>query len=63
MYKQGMAEASCIKCHKGVEHIPQGTIVNDGIKHIENYGCYGCHKIEGWEHKRMPGPKFKENLW
>lgn len=60
MYKQGMAEASCIKCHKGVEYIPQGTIVNDGIKHIERFGCYGCHKIEGWEHKRRPGPSLKK---
>lgn len=60
MYKQGSAEASCIKCHKGVDYIPQGTIVNDGIKNIEKFGCYGCHKIEGWEHKRKPGPSLKK---
>lgn len=53
-------EASCIKCHKGVEYIPQGTLVNQGIKKVQEYGCYACHKIEGWEHKRKPGPSLEK---
>ena len=53
-------EAACIKCHKNQERIPQGTVVNKGIELIENYGCYGCHKIEGWEHKVKPGPSLEK---
>lgn len=59
-YKVGQVEASCIKCHKGVERIPGGTVVNDGLRNIEKFGCYGCHKIEGWQHKRKPGPSLEK---
>ena len=34
------------------------TVLNEGRQNIEKYGCYGCHKIEGWEHKRMAGPSL-----
>ncbi len=60
MYKKGQTEAACIKCHQGVEFIPQGTVVNEGQRNIEKFGCYACHKIEGWEHKRKPGPGLKK---
>lgn len=60
MYKKGMTEAACIKCHQGVDFIPQGTLVNEGKQNIEKFGCYGCHKIEGWEHKRKPGPSLEK---
>ncbi len=60
MLKLSQTESSCIKCHKGVEFIPGGTVVNEGLQNIEKYGCYGCHKIEGWEHKRMPGPSLEK---
>tara|TARA_R110002072_G_scaffold288917_2_gene455632 strand:+ start:11506 stop:14340 length:2835 start_codon:yes stop_codon:yes gene_type:complete len=56
MFKVGHTQAGCVNCHKEVEFIPQATIVNEGRMAMEKYGCYGCHKIEGWEHKRKPGP-------
>lgn len=59
-FKVGYTEASCIKCHQGVERIPGGTIVNEGIRNLEKFGCYGCHKIKGWEHKRKPGPSLEK---
>lgn len=60
MFKKSMTEASCVKCHQGVEWIPGATTLNEGRRGIEKFGCYACHKIEGWEHKRKPGPSLKK---
>ena len=53
-YTEGM----CMKCHKGVDRIPMADKLNEGRKTIEQYGCYGCHKIEGWQHHKKPGPSL-----
>jgi mono/diheme cytochrome c family protein len=60
MLKLQYTEASCVKCHQGVEYIPGATVLNEGRKGIEEFGCYACHKIEGWEHKRKPGPSLEK---
>ena len=60
MYKLSQTEAGCVKCHNEVEFIPGATVLNEGRQNMEKFGCYGCHKIEGWEHKRMPGPSLKK---
>lgn len=49
-------EGQCLKCHKDQERIPMAAKLNEGRQLIEDYGCYGCHKIEGWEHLSKPGP-------
>lgn len=58
MLAKSQTEASCVKCHQGVELIPGGTVVNEGRMAIEKYGCNACHKIDGWEHKRKTGPSL-----
>lgn len=59
MFQLQNTEAGCVKCHSDVEFIPQATALNEGRELIEQFGCYGCHKIEGWtETKRMPGPSL-----
>ncbi|MCP4913949.1 MAG: c-type cytochrome [Oligoflexia bacterium] len=60
MFKVGETEAGCVNCHKEVEFIPGADKVNEGRMAMEKYGCYGCHKIEGWEHKRKPGPSLEK---
>lgn len=60
MYKKSMTEAGCVKCHGGVDYVPQATVLNEGRRNLEKFGCYACHKIEGWEHKRKPGPALKK---
>ncbi len=58
MLTKSQSEASCVKCHQGVELIPGATVLNEGRMAIEKYGCNGCHKIDGWEHKRKMGPSL-----
>lgn len=59
MLRLSQTEAGCVKCHTGVELIKGATVLNEGRMSIEKYGCYSCHKIEGWaENKRKPGPSL-----
>lgn len=53
-------EGMCMKCHKDQERIPMAENLNKGRELIENYGCYACHKIEGWQHlnEDKPGPSL-----
>lgn len=53
-------EGMCMKCHKDQERLPMADKLNHGREVIENYGCYACHKIEGWQHlnENKPGPNL-----
>lgn len=53
-------EASCIKCHQGEDRLVFGEKHNKGRELIENYGCYNCHKIQGWEHYKKSGPSLEK---
>lgn len=60
MFRRKDSEASCVKCHKGAQYVTGAPRLNEGIRNVEKFGCYGCHKIEGWEGKRKPGPGLKK---
>ncbi len=62
MTAKGTTEAQCVKCHQGVVEIPQADTLNTGTMLIERYGCYGCHKIKGWEDLRKVGPDLTKIL-
>lgn len=51
-------EASCAKCHTGVVDIPQAEKLNQGRSLARTFGCFGCHKVEGFENQWKPGPSF-----
>ena len=53
-------QGQCMKCHTGEERIPMADTLNSGRELVENYGCYACHKIEGWQHLDKPGPSLKK---
>lgn len=55
-YTEGM----CIKCHQGVERLPMAEKLNSGRELVQQYGCYACHKIEGWQHLKKPGPSLQK---
>ena len=53
------AEAMCAKCHKGVVDIPNAHKLNRGRELVETLGCYGCHRIGGFEDLRKVGPDLR----
>jgi cytochrome c2 len=55
-YTEGM----CIKCHQGVERLPLAEKLNNGRELFEQYGCFACHKVEGWQHLTKPGPSLQK---
>lgn len=42
-------EASCVKCHSGTVEVPQAPQLNEGRRLATEYGCFGCHKVEGMD--------------
>ncbi len=49
-------EAMCGKCHRDVVEVPQAHQLNRGRELVETLGCFGCHKIRGYEGLRKVGP-------
>lgn len=68
MYPQRFAESACLRCHHNVvelgpsERFPQPPApkVLAGYNLINDYGCYGCHEINGYAgpNKRV-GPDLR----
>ncbi len=52
-------EAACAKCHKGVVEIPHAEKLNRGRRLVQTYGCFACHKIEGFEERWKVWPSFE----
>jgi cytochrome c551/c552 len=48
--------SSCFQCHQETDRIQGVPEYNDSRELVETLGCYGCHKIEGFEHLRKAGP-------
>ena len=48
--------SSCYQCHENTDRLPGVPEYNESRELVENLGCYGCHKIEGFEHLRKAGP-------
>ncbi len=56
MLAKGYTESQCLKCHQGNVEVPKAERLNNGVMLVERYGCFGCHKIKGWENLRKVGP-------
>jgi cytochrome c2 len=40
-----LMQISCGKCHLG-KNVPYASLLSDGRKLLERYGCYGCHDVQ-----------------
>ena len=49
-------QAGCYKCHNASPEVPQAAVLNSGRDLIRIYGCFGCHKLPGYENIRKVGP-------
>ncbi|NBV49763.1 hypothetical protein EBR78_00940 [bacterium] len=52
-------EGQCRVCHKQTEYVPAAQKLNRAVQLVRYSGCYGCHRIEGWDHIRKPAPSLK----
>ncbi|MBI4432404.1 MAG: c-type cytochrome [Candidatus Omnitrophica bacterium] len=50
------AQASCAKCHNDVVEVPQADHLNEGRRLAAKFGCFNCHKINGFEERWKVGP-------
>ena len=58
MQPAGMAEASCVKCHREETYVPNANVLANAYATYERAGCYACHKTRGFEGLRKPGPSL-----
>ncbi|MFQ5685131.1 MAG: c-type cytochrome [Candidatus Scalindua sp.] len=50
----GLTQISCGKCHLG-KNVPNASLLSDGRKALERYGCYGCHEVQRYGEEPKPG--------
>ena len=66
MFPKHLAEAACLKCHHKVTELAQSDKfgnsapkVVEGHQIISQYGCYGCHEINGYDTGKSIGPDLR----
>ncbi len=66
MFPKHLAEASCIRCHHDVTELAQSDKfgnsapkVVEGHQIISQYGCYGCHEMNGYDAGKPIGPDLR----
>jgi len=66
MYPQRLAEAACLKCHHNVIELGVNPKFGDsaptlfkGYELIRQYGCFGCHEINGYSAGKPIGPDMR----
>ncbi len=53
-------EGKCRTCHKETEYVPKAEKLTAANQTMRSAGCFGCHRIEGWDHMRKPAPSLKK---
>ncbi len=66
MFPKHLAEAACLKCHHKVTELAlsdkfgnSAPKVVEGHQIIQQYGCYGCHDINGYDTGKSIGPDLR----
>jgi hypothetical protein len=57
-----MTEGKCMQCHAKQVQLDGAPTFNAGMRLIERYGCYNCHKFAGHferlQHEKKSGPQL-----
>ena len=69
MLPQRFAESTCLKCHHDVVDLeltdrfaePPAPKVVRGYHLIRDYGCFGCHEMQGFQGLQRVGPDLRLN--
>ena len=66
MYSQRLGEAACLKCHHNVVELgvnpkfgASAPKLFKGYELIRQYGCFGCHEINGFSGGKAIGPDLR----
>ena len=66
MYPKRLGEAACLKCHHNVVELGVNPKFGDsapklfkGYELIRQYGCFGCHEINGFNAGKPIGPDMR----
>lgn len=66
MFPERLREAACLKCHHDVVELGVNPTygatapkVVEGWNLIRQYGCFGCHEINGFDGKKRIGPDLR----
>ncbi len=65
MNRARFVESACIKCHTHVVDLDSPKYGNTaakvlkGYNIVRQYGCFGCHEVNGWKNARMIGPDLR----
>lgn len=51
-----MTQATCEGCHGAIQNLRGAELIAEGSAIVERRGCYGCHKIAGYDGLRKVGP-------
>jgi len=49
MHPSGNVEAGCIQCHSKDIYLAGGERHNEAKDNFRHFGCWGCHKLEGYD--------------
>lgn len=66
MHPQRFIESGCIKCHHSVTELgvnrkwgASAPKVYEGYSLLQQYGCFGCHEIHGFDGGKSIGPDIR----
>jgi len=64
MIPLAMTEGKCIQCHAQQMQLTDAPTFNTGMRLVERYGCYTCHKFQGYfeglAKTKKPAPSLKK---
>ncbi len=58
MLRGEFVQASCLKCHQDLEHLPGAELLAHGQRLFDRYACHNCHIAKGYEDSRKVAPSL-----